>query len=197
MIPSWQESYDKPRQCVEKQRHHFANKSLYSQGYFPVVMYGCESWTIKKVEHRRSDAFKLWSWRKLLRVSWTARRSYQSILKGINPEYSLEGRMLKLKLQYSGHLCEQLTYWKRPYAGKDWRQEEKRATEDEMFGWHHWFSGHEPRQTLGDGKGQRILACCGPWGHEEWNMTLQLNNKEGSKQGAWSITQVDLKSFVW
>jgi len=119
MFPSWQESYDKPRQCVEKQRHHFANKSLYSQGYFPVVMYGCESWTIKNVEHRRSDAFKLWSWRKLLRVSWTARRSYQSILKGINPEYSLEGRMLKLKLQYSGHLFEQLTYWKRPYAGKD------------------------------------------------------------------------------
>ena len=134
---------------------------------FPVVMYGCESWTIKKVEHRRIDAFKLWSWRKLLRVSWTARRSYQSILKGINPEYSLEGGMLKLKLQYSGHLYEQPTHWKRPYAGKDWRQEEKKAREDEMFGWHHWFSGHEPGQTLGDGKVQGILACCGPWGHEE------------------------------
>ena len=71
---------------------------------FPVVMYGCESWTIKKAEHQRIDAFELWYWRRLLRVPWTARRSNQSILKEINPEYSLEGLMLKLKLQYSGHL---------------------------------------------------------------------------------------------
>ena len=71
---------------------------------FPVVMYGCESWTIKKVEHRRTDAFKLWCWKRLLRVPWTARRSNQSILKEISPEYSLEGLMLKLKLQYFGHL---------------------------------------------------------------------------------------------
>ena len=71
---------------------------------FPVVMYGCESWTIKQVEHRRTDAFELWCWRRLLRVSWTARRPNQSILKEISPEYSLEGLMLKLKLQYFGHL---------------------------------------------------------------------------------------------
>ena len=71
---------------------------------FPVVTYGCESWTIKKAEHRRIDAFELWSWRRLLRVPWTARRSNQSILKEISPEYSLEGQMLKLKLQYFGHL---------------------------------------------------------------------------------------------
>ena len=71
---------------------------------FPVVMYGCESWTIKKAEHRRIDAFELWCWRRLLRVPWTARRSNQSILKKINHEYSLEGLMLKLKLQYFGHL---------------------------------------------------------------------------------------------
>ena len=73
---------------------------------FPVVMYGCESWTIKKAEHRRIDAFELWCWRRLLRVPWTARRSYQSILKEISPEYSLEGLMLKLKLQYFGHLIQ-------------------------------------------------------------------------------------------
>ena len=73
---------------------------------FPVVMYGCESWTIKKVEHRRIDAFELWCWRRLLRVPWTARRSNQSILKEINPEYSLERLMLKLKLQYFGHLMQ-------------------------------------------------------------------------------------------
>ena len=71
---------------------------------FPVVMYGCESWTVKKAEHRRIDAFELWYWRRLLRVSWTARRSYQSILKKISPECPLEGLMLKLKLQYFGHL---------------------------------------------------------------------------------------------
>ena len=73
---------------------------------FPVVMYGCESWTTKKTEHRRIDAFELWSWRRLLRVPWTARRSNQSILREISPEYSLEGLMLKLKLQYFGHLIQ-------------------------------------------------------------------------------------------
>ena len=78
---------------------------------FPVVMYGCQSWTIKKVEHQRIE---LWCWRKLLSVPWTARRSNQSILKEINPEYSLEGLMLKLKLQYFGHLMKELTHWKRP-----------------------------------------------------------------------------------
>ena len=81
---------------------------------FPVVMYECESWPIKKVEHQRTDVFILWCWRKLLRVPWPARRSNQSILKEINPEYSLEGLMLKLKLQYFGHLMEELTHWKRP-----------------------------------------------------------------------------------
>ena len=79
----------------------------------PVAMYGCESWTVKKAEHRRIDAFVLWCWRRLLRVPWTARRSNQSILKEIIPGCSLEGLMLKLKLQYFGHLCEELTHWKR------------------------------------------------------------------------------------
>ena len=81
---------------------------------FPVIMYGCENWTIKKGECQRIDAFELWCWRKLLRVPWTARKSNQSILKEINPEYSLEGLMLKLKLQYFGHLMEDLTHRKRP-----------------------------------------------------------------------------------
>ena len=98
--------YDQPRQHIKKkQRHYFVNKGLSSQGYgFPVVMYGCESWTIKKVEYQRVDAFELWCWRRLLRVPWTARRSNQSILKEISPEYSLKGLMLKLKLQHFGHL---------------------------------------------------------------------------------------------
>ena len=81
---------------------------------FPVVMYGCESWTVKKAEHRKIDAFEVWCWRRLLRVPWTARRSNQSILKEISPGCSLEGLMLKLKLQYFGHFMLELTHWKRP-----------------------------------------------------------------------------------
>ena len=100
------ENYDKPRQHIKRQRHHFADKGPYSQnyGFFLVVIYGCESWTINKVEHWRIDASKLWCWRRLLRVPWTARRSNQSILKEINPEYSLEALMLKL--QYFGQLMQ-------------------------------------------------------------------------------------------
>ena len=105
MLTPWKESYDQPRENIKKQRHYFANKGLSSQGYgFPVVMYGCESWTVKKAECRRIDAFELWCWRRLLRVPWTARRSNQAILKEISPGTSLEGMMLKLKLQHFGHL---------------------------------------------------------------------------------------------
>ena len=92
-------------QHIKKQRHYFANKVLSSQSY-GFSMYGCESWTIKKAKHQRIDAFELWCWRRLLRVPWTARRSNQLILKEISPEYSLEGLMLKLKLQYFGHLIQ-------------------------------------------------------------------------------------------
>ena len=92
----------------------FTNVHTVKAMVFPVVMYGCESWTIKKAECRRIDAFELWCWRRLLRVPWTARKSYQSILKEINPEYSLEELMLKLKLSYFGHLMKEPTHWKRP-----------------------------------------------------------------------------------
>ena len=104
---------------------------------FPVVMYGCESWTIKKAERQRIDAFELWCWRRLLGVPGTARRSNQSILKEISPEYSLEGLMLKLKLQYFGHLMRRVDSGKDSDAGRDWGQEEKGMTEDEMAEWHH------------------------------------------------------------
>ena len=105
MLAPRKKNYDQPRQHSKKQRHYFANKGPSSQiKVFPVVMYRCESWTIKKVECRRIDAFELWCWRRLLRVPWTARRCNQSILKEISPEYPLEGLMLKLKLQYFGHL---------------------------------------------------------------------------------------------
>ena len=99
------ENYDQPRQHIKKQRHYFSNKvHLVKTMVFPLVMYGYESWTMKKAQHQRIDAFELWCWRRLLIVPWTASRSNQSILKEISPECSLEGLMLKLKLQYFGHL---------------------------------------------------------------------------------------------
>ena len=101
---------------------------------FPVVMYGCESWTVKKAERRRIDAFELWCWRRLLRVPWTARRSNQSILKEISPGCSLERLMLKLKLQYFGHLMRRVDSLEKTDAWRDWGQEEKGTTEDEMAG---------------------------------------------------------------
>ena len=104
---------------------------------FPVVLYGCESWTIKKAEHRRIDAFELWCWTRLLRVPWTARRSNQSILKEISPEYSSEGTDAETSILWPPDVKNWLI-GKDPDAGKDWRQEEKGMTEDEMAGWHHW-----------------------------------------------------------
>ena len=142
---------------------------------FPVVMYGCESWTIKNAECWRIDAFELWFWR-LLRVSWTARRSNQFILKVISPGCLLEGLMLKLKLQYFGN--PDVKNWligRAPDAGKDWRQEQKGMTKDEMAGWHHQLDGHEFEQALGVGDRQGSLVCCSPCGCKELDMTEQLN----------------------
>ena len=118
---------------------------------FPGVMYGCESWTIKKAECQRTDAFKLWCWRRLLRVAWTARRSNQSILEEINPEYSLEGLMLKLKLQYFDHLMQRGDALEKTLMlGNIEGRRRRGATEDEMVGSHHRFNGHEFEQTPGD-----------------------------------------------
>ena len=120
-----------------------------------VVVYGCESWTIKKAQCRRTDAFELWCWRRLMSVPWTAWRTNQSILKEISPECSLEGLMLKLKLQYFGHLMRRTDSLENfPDAGKDWRWEEKGTTEDEMAGWHHQLDGRGFEWTPGVGDGQ-------------------------------------------
>ena len=100
---------------------------------FPVAMYGCESWTVKKAEHRRIDAFELWCWRRLLRIPWTSRRSNQSIVKEINPEYSLEGLMVRLKLQY---LCKELTHWKRPWCWEGLGA----GGEGDNRGWDGWMA---------------------------------------------------------
>ena len=108
-----------------------------------MVMYGCESWTVKEAERQRIDAFELWCWRKLLRIPWTARRYNQSILKEISPGCSLQGMMLKLKLQYFGHLMQRVDSLEETDAGRDWGQEEKGTTEDEMAVWHHQLDGRE------------------------------------------------------
>ena len=144
MPAPWKKSFDKPRQCIKKQRYYFANKGLSSESYgFSRVLNGCESWTIKKAEHQRIDVFELWCWRRLLRVPWTTRRWTQSVLKEINPEYSLEGLFAEAEAPILW--LPDVKNWligKDPDAGKDWRQEEKGTTEDEMVGWHHGFDGH-------------------------------------------------------
>ena len=145
-------------------------------------MYGCESWTIKKTEHQRIDAFKLWYCRRLLRVPWTARRSNQSILKEINPEHSLEGLMLNLKFQYFGYLMR----LKRPWC---WGRL-KAGGEGDNRGWDGWMASLTQWTWVwassGVGEGQRSLACCSPWGRKESDTTEWPNNNNN-----WP------KKFIW
>ena len=155
---------------------------------FPVVMYGCESWTVKRAEHRRIDVFELWCWRRFLRIPWTARRSNQSILKEISPGCSLEGIMLKLKLQYLATSCEELTHWKRLRCWEGLGAGGEGDDRDEMAGWHHRLHGHEFGWTPGIGDGQGGLACCDSWGHKESDTTERLNWTE--------LNQIKLKSFA-
>ena len=144
---------------------------------FPVVMYGCESWTVKKAECRRTDAFEVWCWRRLLRVPWTARRSNQSILMEISPGCSLEGLMLKLKLQYFGHLMQKVDSLEKTLmlGGIGGRRRRGQQRMRWLVGWHHQLNGHGFGWTPGVGDGQGCLACCSPWGRKESDMTEQLN----------------------
>ena len=139
---------------------------------FPVVMCRCESWTMKKAECWTIHAFVLWCWRRLLRVPWIARRSNQSILKEINPEYSisLEGLMVKLKLQYFGHLMWRANSLAESLMLGKTEGRKRRGRQDEMVGRHHRL-GHELEQPLGDGEGQGSLVCCRPWGCKESDTT--------------------------
>ena len=163
MLTPWKKSCDKSRQCIKK--HDFADKSLYSQsyGFFPVIMYRCVSWTIKKAEHWRIDGFELWCWRTL-----------ESLLdckqiKLVNPK----GNQLWISIGRTDAKAEALILWppdvkswligKDPDAGKDWGQEEKEVTKDNMVGGYHQLNGLEFEQTLGDNEGQGSLVCCPSW----------------------------------
>ena len=144
--------------------------------FFLVVMYGCESWSIKKVEHWRINAFELWCWRRLLRVPWTTRRSNQSIIKEINQSWIFIGRT-DAEAETSVLWPPDAKNWlngKDPDAGKEWRWEEKGMPEDEMVGWHHQLDVHESEQAPGVGDGQGSLVCCSPWGHKESDTTEWL-----------------------
>ena len=171
----WEISYDIPFVGIQKEMMQInlqrditllTKVHLVKAMVFPVVMCGCEL-EYKEAECWKTDAFGLWCWRKLLSVPWTTRRSDQSILKEISPEYSLEILMLKLKLQYFGHLMWRPdSLEKTLMLGKDWRQKEKGTTEDEVVGWHHQLNGHEFEQALGVGDGRGSLVCCRPRGHK-------------------------------
>ena len=156
---------------------------------FPVVMYGCESWTIKRAEHQRIDTFELWCWRRVLRAPWTSRRSNQSILKEISPEYSLERLMLKLKLQYFGHLMRRAdSLEKSLMLGKIEGGRSRGRQGMKMVGWYHWLDGHDFEQTPGVGDGQEGLAYCGSWGCKESDTTEQLNWTEQGMGLPWWLS---------
>ena len=147
---------------------------------FPVVMYGCESWTVKKVEHQRIDAFELWYWRRRLKSLLDCK------IKPVNPKWNQPW----IFIGRTDAEAEALILWspdaknwltgKDPDAGKNWRQEKKGVREDEIVGWHHWLNGHEFEQVPGDGEGQGSLACCIPWGRKESDTTEQLNTTTNS-----------------
>ena len=159
---------------------------------FSRVMYGCESWTINKGEHWRTGSFELWCWRRLLRITWTARRFNQSVLKGNQSWIFIGGT--NAEAEATTLLPPDVKNWfirKDPDAGKDWRQEEKGMTEDEVDGWHHWLNGQEFEQVLGVGEGRGGLACCSPWGCKESDMTewLNNNNKHGLFMSLWGLNE--------
>ena len=158
---------------------------------FPVVMYECESWTIKKAEHWRTDAFELWCWRRLLRCPCTDYREIQPVHPKGNQSWIFIGRT-DAEAETSILWLPNAKNWligKDPDAGKDWRQEEKGMTEDEMVGWHHWLDGHDREQAPGVGDGQGSLECCSPWGCRESDMTEQLNWTE-------RIIIIDIKYYI-
>ena len=208
MPDSWKKSYDQPRQHIKKQRRLPTKVCLVKAmvfPVFPVVMYGCESWTIKKAEHRRTDAFELWCWRRLSRVPWTARRSNQSILKEISPQYSLEGLMVKLQLQYFGHLIQRTDSWARPWC---W-EELKAGREGDDRGWDGWMASPtwwtwfwaSSRSWWWTGK-PGVLQSIGLQrvGHDwatELNWKAQIYRSKGSTESLFGLAQWMKKTKIY
>ena len=184
MLTPWKESYHQPRQHIKKQRHYFADKvCLVKVMVFPVVMYGCESWTIKKAERRRIDAFEVWYFRRFLRDSHQIQMSVPPEIQPVHPK----GDQSWVFIEGSDVEAETPIIWpphaknwligKDPDAGKDWGQEEKWMTEDEMIGWHHPLNGQEFGWAPGVGVGQGGLACCSSWCRrvgDDWVTELRM-----------------------
>ena len=172
MLTPWKESYDQPRQHIKKQRHYFANKGPSSQGYG----FSCGHVWMWELDYEESWVPKTWClWTVVLEKTLESPLDCKEVqpvhLKETSLRCSLGRLMLKLKLQYFGHLMRRVD----PDAGRDWGQEEKGTTEDEMAGWHHGLDGHESEWTLGIGDGQGGLVCCNSWGCKELDTTEQLN----------------------
>ena len=176
MFTPWKESYDQPTQHIKKQTHYFVHKGPSSQGcgfsngHVWMWELDCEENWAPKI-----DAFELWCWRRLVRVPWTAKRSNQSILKEISPGCSLEGLILKLKLQYFGHLIQRADSFEKTLMLGKIEGRRRRGRQDEMVRWHHWLDWHGFGWTPGVGDGQGGLACCGSWGRKQSDTTEQLN----------------------
>ena len=188
MLAPWKKSYNKPIQRIKKQRHYFADKGPYSQSYGFSSSHGWMwEFSLWKTDCRRIEAFELWCWRRLLRVPWASRRSNQSILKKISPEYSLEGLMLKLKLQYLGHL-------KRPWC---WERL-KAGGEESGRGW-DWLDSRSDSTNMNlsklwESEGQGRLACCSPWGCKKSDMTEWLNTTT-TTLNSYNVVYVDYTSI--
>ena len=181
MLAPWKKNYNQPRQHIKKQKHHFANKFCVVKAIFSIVMYRCGSWAIKKAECGWIDAFEL-CWRRL-------ESPLDNKIKPVNPKgnqpWIFVGRRTDAEAEapvFGPSEANSRLIGKDPDIGKDWRQKEKRATEDEMVGCHHWFSGHELGQTPGDGEGWWSLACCSPRGCKELDVTWWLNNSTPAVQ---------------
>ena len=179
MLALLKKTYDQTRQHIKKQRHYFANKGPSSPSFgFPIVMYGYENWTIKRAEHWSIDIFELWCWKRLLRVPWTERRWNQSIIKEISPEYSLEGRTLKL--QYFGHLMQRAYQLEKPLMLGKIEDRRRRWWQNEIVGWHHQLDGREFEQAPGVCRGLGSLAAvhrvAGGWTWLiDWTTTVQYS----------------------